>query len=160
MQVDSRMHITDGFGLRLDQYPQRNSETCFITCRAETFAWAPYKCKIPPRTPEQALIAIPSAKHVLWIGDSTTRGQFCRTLWQGLWGSHKDTICDLKNHNDKHNSKIITNPETREERNVSLSYTFVGQNLPDVFPLIQSLEPPPTHVIFNIGLYKSLIPQR
>ena len=116
------------------------------------FTWAPYRCKIPPWSPEAALIAIPSAKHVVWVGDSTQRGQFCRTLWRGLWGNPLDTMCDtMKSHGDKFTWKVIKDPVTGEERNVSMSLVFVGQNLPEVFPTIQSLASPPTHVIFNMG---------
>src|SRR5947207_7254956 len=49
-----------------------------------TFAWAPYKCKIPPRSIHDALKAIPSMNHILFMGDSTVRTTFCFGIWEQI----------------------------------------------------------------------------
>jgi hypothetical protein len=127
---------------------------------SRTFAWAPYKCKIPPRTISQALDLIPSAKHFLFVGDSTTRGPFCVLIWEKLHGGVEGSACDYRSAevyrdvkwDHKFTSKVVNVPD--EPRNVSFSALWGPSSVSGVSEVLLSLtDPPPTHVVFNVGLY-------
>ena len=128
------------------------------------FVWAPYKCKVPTRNAHQALDLIPTGKHFLFIGDSLTRGGFCTWIWEYVHGSVDGSVCDFKNApsiywdmkwGHKFTSVILEKNENRsEERNISFSFLWVAHNFDTVLPTLLSLtDPPPTHVVFNMGLY-------
>jgi len=121
------------------------------------FSWAPYKCKIPPRTTEEALIALPSAEHILWIGDSTLRGPFHQKLLNGLSGNLDWPSITRKSHDHAFTWGIIQHPKTGYQRNVSFSRIFAHDDIKEVLSAIESLStsddtPKPTHVVFNMGL--------
>jgi hypothetical protein len=128
------------------------------------FVWAPYKCKIPHRSVQQAITEIPSAKHIVLIGDSTLRGPFCTRIWENLHGGVQDSVCDYRKHNatyweqkwgHKFTWKLLKDDSSETgERNVSFSFLwspiwFSGRALPQLL----EMDPPPTHVVFNMGLY-------
>jgi len=128
------------------------------------FVWAPYKCKIPHRTIGEAVNLIPSAKHFLFVGDSLTRGGFCARIWENIHGTVAGSVCDYKSSpaeywdmkwGHKFTHKVFETNETGVgERNVSFSYLWVGHNFSTVVPTLLSLnDPPPTHVVFNMGMY-------
>jgi hypothetical protein len=123
-----------------------------------SYIYAPYYCKIPHRTVPEAVRLIPSAKHFLYMGDSTTRSHFCTEIWEDLHGSVENTMCryaedNLDTNKFTHaligeeprsiNFSFIWNPDWRyfEERNIET---------------ILNLNPPPTHVVFNVGLHVPL----
>jgi len=135
----------------------------FVDSQRE-FLWAPYKCKVPPRSIAEAIDAIPSAKHIVFIGDSTTRGPFCAGVWEHLHGTVENGVCDYKNMPKKYwemkkghkfTLKVFEIDEDRhEERNISFSFLWLANNFSIVVPTLLSLtDPPPTHVIFNMGTY-------
>jgi hypothetical protein len=128
-----------------------------------SFIWAPYTCKIPHRSIDQAIAAIPSAKHIVLIGDSTLRGPFCTRIWENLHGTVHDSVCDYKQHNQTYYEQKwghkFTWREFQDEssqtgrRNVSFSFLwspvwFYGRGLPELL----KMDPAPTHVVFNMGL--------
>lgn len=128
------------------------------------FVWAPYKCKIPHRTITEAIDLMPPAKHFLFVGDSLTRGGFCARIWESLHGTVQGGVCDYKNSpaeywdmkwGHKFTHKVFEKDDKRDvERNVSFSYLWVAHNFSTVVPTILTLtDPPPTHVVFNMGLY-------
>lgn len=132
------------------------------------FIYTPYKCKIPHRSIEEAVDLLPSAKHFLIIGDSTTRGGFCARMWESLHGTVNGSVCDYKNAlsdywdmkwGHKFTSKTFEKTEWRTaERNVRFSFLWVGHNFSDVLPALLDLatgDSPPTHVVFNMGVYIS-----
>jgi len=119
------------------------------------FSWAPYKCKIPARTTEEALNALPSARHILWIGDSTFRGPFHQKLLRSLSGNSEETV--TRSHDDAFSWALIKDPETGDIRNISFSRIFAHKGIEDMLSTVESLstsytEPKPTHVVFNMGL--------
>lgn len=130
-----------------------------------SFAWAPYNCKIPHRTVPEAVKSIPSAKHFLWFGDSTTRGPFCAKVWEQIHGDVINSVCDYKSgttpywemkwgHKFTHKVYEIDG----EERNVSFSFLWTPDDMKTVLgPLLSLKDPPPTHVIFNMGLYTAFM---
>jgi hypothetical protein len=126
------------------------------------FVFAPYKCKVPPRTIHQALSSIPSAKHFLFIGDSMTRGGFCTRIWEQLHGSVWGSVCDYKTNSAEYwdmkwghkFTNVLLDEDTDHQRNVSFSFLWVAHNFSSVVPTLLSLtDPPPTHVVFNMALY-------
>jgi hypothetical protein len=61
-------------------------------------------------------------------------------------------MCDGRSQDKKYNWKVITDPKTGSERNISLSYIFVSRDFNPAFVALESFEiPPPTHVIVNAG---------
>jgi hypothetical protein len=128
------------------------------------FAWAPYTCKIPHRNVSEAIKAIPTAKHFLWFGDSTSRGPFCAKVWEHVHGDVIDSVCDYKSGTTpywemKWGHKF-TNKEydfDGEKRNISFTFLWTPDNMKTVLaPLLALKDPPPTHVIFNMGLLNPL----
>ena len=138
------------------------------------FAYAPYKCKIPPRTIREALPLIPDAKHFVFIGDSLTRGGFCTRIWEQLHGDVVGSVCDYKNNGEnywdmkwghKFTNYVLGSKEGEGEvegdgdlhseggRNISFSFLWVAHEFSTVVPTLMSLDPPPTHVVFNMGMY-------
>jgi len=128
------------------------------------FIWKPYTCNIPVRNIHEALDLIPSAKHFMFLGDSTTRGGFCTRIWQDLHGSVAGSVCDYKTDDGtvywdlkwghKFTSVLLEKNDNRQvERNVSFSFLWLADNFTEVGPTLLSLtEPPPSHVVFNMGL--------
>lgn len=170
--------IEEGYGvcspedLRKARYRSTNSLISgqkfadFYNNTKRLFIWAPYKCKIPHRSVEQAITEIPSAKHIVLIGDSTMRGPFCTRIWENLHGTVHDSVCDYRQHNNtyweqkwghKFTWKLLKNMGSETgQRNVSFSFLwspvwFQGRALPELL----NMDPPPTHVVFNMGLYTS-----
>lgn len=102
---------------------------------------------------------MPLAKHILFIGDSTTRGPFCVLVWEVLHGTVEGGPCNYNSPNyrdekwhHKFTSKVIDAPEG--PRNVSFSCLWAPTFLAPVTDVLLSLtDPPPTHVVFNVGLY-------
>lgn len=133
----------------------------FSRLYAETkreYVWAPYKCKIPPRTVQQGVEALPEAKHFVWIGDSTSRGPFCERIWKHIHGSNKGTECDAtlmtkeSQWTSKFTSKVFGSGV--QERNISFSLVWLSNSFSDTARELLSLTNPlPTHIIFNYGLY-------
>lgn len=139
------------------------------------FIYAPYKCKIPPRTIRKALSLIPKANHFVFIGDSLTRGGFCTRIWEQLHGDVIGSVCDYKTNGEnywdmkwghKFTHYIVDNDTDHKDsdadnedgtrtgsRNVSFSFLWVANEFGIVVPTLLSLDPPPTHVVFNMGLY-------
>ena len=58
------------------------------------FVWAPYNCKVPHRTAQEAISALPMANHFVFMGDSTTRGPFCAKVYMGVHGTVEGGVCD------------------------------------------------------------------
>lgn len=161
--------LIDGYGscfssadVLAGRYLSTNSLTLssIFANSSRAFAWAPYKCKIPPRTAAQALDLMPSAKHVVFIGDSLSRGGFCARIWGSIRGSIEGSVCDyLTNFYEyierkweaKHTWRVIENHN--EARNVSVSLCWAPVDLSDIPPPSLFL-PPPTHVVFNQGMYE------
>lgn len=112
------------------------------------FAWAPFKCKIPPRTTLEAVDLLPSAKHILFVGDSTTRGPFCLKVW-GVKDTDEAAHCEKRG--DKHVWKMVDGKD-RIPRNISFSFLWGPTDVPSVVNGLLSLDPPPTHVLYNVGL--------
>lgn len=126
------------------------------------FIWAPYTCKIPPRRVHQAIAQIPSAKHILVIGDSTSRGPFCTRIWEDVHGFPKDTLCDYIRHDHtywdqdfghKFTWKVFKDDQTGTERNISFTFIWapMWRHVKKAVPIILDLDPTPTHIIFTIG---------
>lgn len=127
------------------------------------FIWAPYKCKVPARTWRQALDMIPSAKHFLFVGDSQTRGGFCTRVWNSVHGTVYDSVCDSisspgkywdQRWGHKFTSVILEKNKNRaEERNISFTFLWVANDFDAVrSTLLSQTDPPPSHVVFNMGL--------
>jgi hypothetical protein len=131
---------------------------------SQKFVWSPYNCKIPHRRVEDAVSETPNLKHVLVVGDSTSRAFFCTRIWEDVHGFTKGTLCDYIKHDPtywdqnvghKFTWKVF-NDGTSEERNVSFTSIwapFWGHNSKKANPVILGLDPPPTHVVFTIGRY-------
>jgi hypothetical protein len=120
------------------------------------FAWAPYNCKIPPRTVRDAIEAIPSAKHVVFVGDSTMRGPYCSQIWEGIHGDVEGTICDYKAlrreyYDTRWGHKTTSSLFNNGERNVSFTFLWSPRNFSEVARTFRSLDSP-THIIFNVGV--------
>ena len=126
------------------------------------FVWAPYNCKIPHRRVHEAVQSITSARNILVIGDSTSRGYFCTRIWEGVHGTTKDTLCDYKRHNQtywdqdighKFTWKIFVNES--EQRNVSFTFLWspIWYHNKKAVPVLLALDPPPTHIVFTVGRY-------
>jgi hypothetical protein len=122
-----------------------------------SFVYAPYQCKIPHRTVPEAVRLIPLAKHFLYLGDSTTRGPFC-TVWEGLHGTAENTSCGLRAPNYLRTNKFTHALVGEEPRSVNFSFIWSpkGPFEKMVLKTIMELNPPPTHVVFNVGLYVPL----
>jgi len=133
-----------------------------------SYVYAPHECKIPHRTIIGALKELPSAKHIVYFGDSTVRSPFCAIIWEGLMGTVENSLCDYLNsptdYNDNkwgHKSSYAVLGHEHgfaEPRNVSISFIwspdwehFEANNIPDVL----NMDPPPTHLVVNMGLYVS-----
>jgi len=112
------------------------------------FAWAPFKCKIPPRTTLEAVDLLPSAKHILFVGDSTTRGPFCLKVW-GVKDADEASHCEKRG--DKHIWKMVDGKDGIP-RNISFSFLWGPTDVLSVVEGLLSLDPPPTHVLYNVGL--------
>jgi hypothetical protein len=133
----------------------------FSRLYAETkreYVWAPYKCKIPPRTVQQAVEALPKAKHFVWIGDSTSRGPFCERIWKNIHGTNQGTECDttLMTKESQWTSKFTSKDfgSGVQERNISFSLVWLSNSFSATAQELLSLtNPPPTHIVFNYGLY-------
>ena len=128
------------------------------------FIWAPYTCKIPHRTIPEAILELPTAKHFLWIGDSTTRGPFCTRVWESVHGTVLGSECDYKSGSDSywdmkwgHKFTHNTFDNDPQNRNLSFSFLWFPYGLETIKePLLAMKDParpPPTHVVFNFGLY-------
>jgi hypothetical protein len=120
------------------------------------FAWAPYKCKIPPRTIRQAVAEVPSINHLVFMGDSTSRSSFCASIWEKLHGTVANSLCDFKNHpseywEEKKGHKFTSALFDRGTRNVSFTFLWTPRNFTQSAVLFRGI-PPPTHIIFNVGL--------
>jgi hypothetical protein len=132
------------------------------TTLSRSFVYAPYKCKIPPRTIREALPLIPSAKHFLFIGDSLTRGGFCTRIWEQLHGDVIGSVCDYKTNGEnywdmkwghKFTNYVLDNENgSSEGRNISFSFLWVAHEFATIVPTLLNLDPPPTHVVFNMGM--------
>lgn len=173
-------HFTEGFGtcsieqiengrfLSVDPALSSEDFAALYKNSNRSYVYAPHKCKIPHRTIIEALKELPSAKHIVYFGDSTVRSPFCANLWEGLHGTVEDTLCDYLNapsdyNDDKwgHKSSFaVLGPEHgfAESRNVSISFVwspswehFKANNIQAVL----ELDPPPTHLVVNMGLYVS-----
>lgn len=123
------------------------------------FIWTPFACKIPMRTTLQALDSLPSAQHILFVGDSTTRGPFCALVWKQLHGSIQGGVCDFESNSqgyrdDKWGHKYTFKVLEHSGRNISVSFLWVPyeQALQPFYEELEKL-PPPTHIVFNLGLY-------
>jgi hypothetical protein len=133
-----------------------------------SYIYAPYECKVPHRTLIEALTELPSANHIVYVGDSTMRGPFCAKLWEGLHGTVEHTLCDYLNSPGEYyenkwghkSSYAVLSQEHgfAEPRNVSISFFwspswlhFDKHNIPAVL----EMDPPPTHLVVNMGLYVS-----
>jgi|SRR2546423_8072946 len=123
------------------------------------FIWAPYNCKIPHRRVTEAIESIPSAKNVLVIGDSTSRGFYCTRIWEGVHGDTHDTVCDYKKHNETYWDQSVGHKFSwkvfPDGRNVSFTFIwaptwFHGKKH---IPVLLALDPPPSHIIFTVGRY-------
>jgi len=123
-----------------------------------SYVYAPYQCKIPHRTVHEAIALIPLAKHFLYLGDSTTRSHFCTEIWEGLHGTVENGSCRYANKDPY----LRTNKYTHalvggdEPRNVNFSFLWSPIFETKVRETIMELNPPPTHVVFNTGLYVPL----
>src|SRR5437667_2470547 len=93
------------------------------------------------------------------MGDSTTRGPFCAYVWERVHGTVAGTLCDyredLKNYwiekgSNKFTSKVFA--EDADYRNISFTFLWSPKDLPAVTDMLLSLDPFPTHVVFNMGL--------
>jgi hypothetical protein len=131
-----------------------------------SYIYVPYQCKIPHRTILDVVKAIPSSKHFVFLGDSTMRGPFCVKIWKGLHGTVRDSVCDYMTDPEQYLPARWTDKTTTvevpdytrdfpETRNVSA--TFVWSPDPDTFKqkkdIILAMNPPPTHVVMNMGAY-------
>jgi hypothetical protein len=157
--------IDDGRYLSTDQALAPPEFTAMYNDTDRSYIYAPYNCKIPHRTIIDVAKSIPSAKHFVFLGDSTMRGAFCARIWENIHGTVKDSVCDY-----------MTDPETylptrwtdktstveldasrgfTETRNVSIS--FIWNPTPEVFEVkkavLLAMDPPPTHVVMNMGAY-------
>jgi hypothetical protein len=121
-----------------------------------TYVYAPYACKIPPRTVHQAAISIRSAQHFVFVGDSVTRSTFCARIWQDLHGRESifDTSCDpnTDSYHFSHKFTHIVLEEEHQPRNVSFSFLWATTSDDLDLTTFLSLNPPPTHVVMSFGL--------
>jgi hypothetical protein len=125
------------------------------------FAWAPYSCKIPPRNNLSEFISsMPSARNVVFMGDSTVRGPFCQKVIRHVHGTIKGTVCDdwdlaghdnTKYHEHKFTHKVF-GMDNGGTRNVSFTYLWVDQGFQFVKHQLLHMDPRPTHIVFNVGL--------
>jgi hypothetical protein len=120
-----------------------------------TYIYAPYECKIPARSIPQALAELPSAKHILYIGDSVTRNPFCNHIWRRIHGTVNDSVCD-PSRQSYHYSHKLTAVTLEDGRRVNFSFLwspgwehFKNENV----EVLLKMDPLPTHVVMNFGLY-------
>ena len=124
------------------------------------FAWAPYSCKIPPRNNVSEFIkSIPSARNFVFMGDSTGRGPFCVKVIRHVHGTIKGTCCDDsdfvgyedRRYHHKYSYKVFE-MDNGETRNISFTYLWTAQGFQWVKDELLRMNPPPTHIAFNVGL--------
>jgi hypothetical protein len=122
-----------------------------------TYVYAPHECKIPARSIPQALAELPSAKHILYIGDSVTRNPFCSHIWRRIHGTVNDSPCD-PTQGSFHFSHKFTSIIDETGRQVNFSFLwspgwdhFKNSNVDQLL----AMDPSPTHIIMNFGLYHS-----
>jgi len=152
--------VTNGRFLSTDPSISPSNFTDMYRHTGREFAWAPYTCKIPRRNVSEALKAIPLAKHFVWFGDSTTRGSFCTRVWEHVHGDVVGSVCDYKSGFESywemrwgHKSTHKVFEIDGEQRNVSFSLVWTTHTLDTVLaPLLEYKGPPPTHLIFNMGM--------
>jgi hypothetical protein len=110
-------------------------------------------------TPFHLTVKLSTSQHLLWIGDSTTRGPFCSRVWEAVHGTVSGSVCDYKaglqsywemDWGHKFTAKIF------DQGNVSLSFLWCPTNIDAIIEPLLALTPPPTHVIFNMGMYLNL----
>jgi hypothetical protein len=133
------------------------------------FVWAPYKCKTPHRTVQQAITALPNASHFVFIGDSSSRGPFCAKVYMGVHGTVEGGtgVCDyyteeghanywdgnnmyLRQWGNKFTHKIFNTNDS--QRNISFSFLWLSTQVNDMIPSLLALDRP-THIVFNYGLH-------
>lgn len=126
------------------------------------FVWAPYNCKIPHRRVHEAIRSITSAKNILVIGDSTSRGYFCTRIWEDVHGTTKDTVCDYIRHDQTYWDQDVGHKFTWKmfedengQRNVSFTFLWspVWFHNKKAVPVLLALDPSPTHIVFTVGRY-------
>jgi len=144
--------IHDGRYVAVDSSPEL-SEMYQHTNRS--YIYAPYDCKIPARSIPQALAELPSAKHILYIGDSVTRNPFCNHIWRRIHGTVMDSACDPARES-YHYSHKFTSITVDDGRQVNFSFlwspgweTFRTKNV----EILLAMDPLPTHIVMNFGLY-------
>lgn len=153
---ETEEQIYDGRYVAIASASSRMKEMFGRSGRAHVYA--PYSCKIPARTIKDALDELPNAKQILWAGDSVTRNPFCRRIWWTVHHTVKDSPCD-PDPDSFHYSHKITDYKVGN-RSVGLSFLW-SPHWPDFernnINLALSLNPAPTHVVFNFGLYVSFL---
>ena len=122
---------------------------------SQNFAWAPYNCKIAPRTATQAVAELPKAQHIVFVGDSTTRGPFCRFVWGDIHGDLAGSPCEFgtENYWEMKWGHKFTSHVFEDNRNVSFSFIWAPEHPESVLNQLKALDPLPTHLIFNVGMY-------
>ncbi|ODQ51015.1 hypothetical protein SAICODRAFT_21050 [Saitoella complicata NRRL Y-17804] len=119
------------------------------------YTYQPYSCKRPHVNIKDVPRLLPSAEHIVFIGDSVMRGAFCTRVWPAFSESGKaDGPCtfindrDLYHINPKHTS--YKNPEGRE---VKLSFVFADDKPRGALEYLTKEGINPTHIITNLGLW-------
>jgi hypothetical protein len=117
------------------------------------YFYEPYSCKIPHRNILDAVAEMPTAKHILWVGDSVTRNPFCQRIWKTLHGSVSGA-CDGEEESF-HFSHKFTEAETG---NRTIKFSFLWSPHWHAFErdnrdIALALDPPPTHLVLSFGLY-------
>jgi hypothetical protein len=114
------------------------------------YIYAPYTCKIPARTITDVLSQVPSARQVVWAGDSVTRNPFCRRIWWTVHRTVKGGPCDPEPDSFHHQHKVT---EVQiGDRTVILTYLWSPHWAGFARDDMLRMDPKPTHIIFNFGL--------
>jgi len=115
------------------------------------YIYAPYTCKIPARTITDTLSLLPSAKNIIWAGDSVTRNPFCRRIWWTVHRTVKDGPCDPEPESFHHEHK--TTEVQIGNRTVLLNFLWSPHWGGFPRDTVLNSHPSPTHLIFSCGLY-------
>ena len=154
-EIPSRRYVSTNATLSTQPFAQLYSNLNF----PRQFIWAPYTYKIPHRTAVEAISQLPSAKQILFLGDSSLRGIFCSRVFQEVYGSTKQTTCDIDDYNtywdQTHGNKKSAWKMFEGEggaRNVSFSFVWCPHwRIMKPMDVLRNLDPPITHVVYTVG---------
>jgi len=147
--------IYNGRYLSVDPSLSSTEFAAMYNSTGRAFVWAPYDCKIPALTLPEVVSSLPSAKHIVFLGDSVMRSGFCHTIWEPIRGV-RDGACnstpDEYHFSHKFTNLVVEEGGISRSVNFTLLWTRWIEDLYNNLDIMLSLEPPPTHIVLSFAL--------